>query len=214
MNIKSNFCALVKAAHRYQYVKITDNYDNNKSKPIFYFTFLQIMIIIVSILISLFTKEGINSNFAGFIISALSLFVGIFFTFLLTLYDKFKNIDFSKYLKTKDIYENTKGIKLKNFFKKITVLSLYAVVLCIVSIILLGATFIFSELNVPTFIINKLKAVENPCDFLLIQTITLKIYKVVTFYFLFDIILITFYLITSFYDFLISEYDSVKLSKL
>ncbi len=221
MKFNQNLRDLIVDSHRYQYVGISDAKAMERKQPklrickwLFFFSKAQWIIIGISIVISLFIPKGISSDFAGYIVSGLSLFVGIFFTFIITLYDKFKNIDFSKYDKKISEEKHYIGIRLKNFFKKVTVLSLYSIILSIICIILLSITLLFGE-----YINNCQCSIMFVCDFLkigdywcVVKYVLAKLYGTIVFYFLFDFLLIAVYLISSIYDFIISEYNQIKLS--
>jgi hypothetical protein len=213
MNFKKNLIDLISDAHFYQYAGINDTKKNCvKKRPLLFFTRIQWLLIIIAILVSIFIKKGFSDEFAGYIISGLSLFVGLFFTFLITLYDKFKSIDFSQYHKSVNENNNKIGIKLKNFFTKISVLTLYSVLISIISILLLSVTLLFSEINYTIDFCYFLQAIKQKEIYDILKTIFVFSYRVVTLYFLLDFLLITIYINSSFYDFIISEYNKVKLS--
>jgi hypothetical protein len=213
MNFRKNLYDLISDAHRYQYSDIAESKDDaKKKKPLLYFTLPQWSIIVLSISITLLIKNGFSENFAGYIISGLSLFVGIFFTFLITLYDKFKSIDFNQFQKSVNEVKYPIGVKLKNFFKKVSVLALYSVIISIVSILLLSATLIFPQINIEIDIFNFIKSIDEQTVCTIIKTSLIIIYRVIVLYFLLDFLLITLYIISSFYDFIVSEINKVKLS--
>ena len=209
----NNITDLVKDAHFYQYADISDTEEQIKKKrPKAFFTKVQWIIIVCAILINVIIQDGDNKDFCGYVISGLSLFVGIFFTFIIALYDKFCNVDFSKYQYNNSMENYPLGVRLKNYYKKTTVLSLYLVVLSIVCILLLSCTLLFepylnkhiNSLNVLTNICN------NSCLFTL-EALALFVYRSFVFYFLIDFVLITIYLTASIYDYIIGEYNKVKL---
>lgn len=213
MNFRKNLYDLISDAHLYQYSEIAQlKAEIKKKKPIFYFTLSQWAIILLSIIITLIKKNGFSENFAGYIISGLSLFVGIFFTFLITLYDKFKSIDFNQFQKSVNEDKYQIGLKIKNFFKMVSVLSLYSVLISIVSILLLSATLIFSQINIEINIVQFINTIEQKTFYFIFKTSLILLYRIAVLYFLFDFVLITLYIISSFYDFIISEINKVKLS--
>lgn len=212
MNFK-NLTDLVKDAHFYQYADISDTEEQiEKKRPKAFFTKAQWIVIVCAILINVIIQDGYNNDFCGYVISGLSLFVGIFFTFIIALYDKFTNVDFSKYHYNNSIENYPLGIKLKNYYKKTTVLSLYLVLLSIICILLLSCTLLFEDhLNKTINPINVLANISNNHYLFTLKAIALFVYRSVVFYFLIDFVLITIYLTASIYDFIISEYNKVKL---
>src|SRR5690606_5350409 len=198
MNFRKNLYDLISDAHRYQYSDIAElKNDTKKKKPLLYFTLTQWGIILLSISITLFIRNGFSENCAGYIISGLSLFVGIFFTFLITLYDKFKSIDFNQFQKSVNEDKHHIGLKLKNFFKKVSVLALYSVIISIVSILLLSATLIFPQINIEINIVHFFSSIEEQTAYAIFKTLSILLYRVIVLYFLLDFLLITLYIISS-----------------
>lgn len=214
MNFKENLKDLIKDAHEFQYKEIGKTIEENKkNRPTLYFTKIQWAFIFLSLVIAFFAKKGFSDAFSGYIIPGLSLFVGMFFTFLITLYDKFRSIDFSQYHFDVSQEKYPEGVRLKNYFKKITVLSLYATIISILCICLLSINLLTGYVSLDT---EKLEIVKKLTDInwgLTFQAGVGFIYKFTTLYFLLDFLLIAVYIISSFYDFMMSEYNQVKLKK-
>lgn len=209
-NFSKDIVELLNEAWSYQYKEIGEKEEVNKeNKPYLFFSNFQFVIIIVCILLIIIKTDGFGNEFSGYIISSLSLFVGLFFTFIIVLYDKFKSIDFSKHKKDINLKLYHEGVRMKNFFKKITILTLYAILLSLICIVLLCASLLFPDLS------NNLSYKRLTFDkFLYIENLILifkTFYRLITYYFILDFLLITVYIISAFYDFLIGEYDRVKL---
>ena len=208
-----NLKNLIEDAHKYQYADIADTKEQIKEKkPKGYFTKTQWIILVLSVAANIVLQEGYNTDFCGSVISGLSLFVGIFFTFIIALYGKFNDIDFSQFHINVSEDKRTIGIRLKNYFKKTTVLSLYLILLSIICILLLSCTLLFDSFfnqNINPLEIFKTFQVNSICCF--VQAIVIFIYRSVVFYFLIDFVLMTVYLTSSIYDYIISEYNKVKL---
>lgn len=214
MNFK-NLIDLIKEAHKYQYADISDSEELiDTKKPILFFTKVQWGLVITAILINIFIKSGYNKEFCGYIISGLSLFTGIFFTFIIALYDSFTNADFSKYYKSNSMENYPLGVRLINYYKKTTVLSIYLILLSIISIILLSCTLLFNSiLNQDLDLIRILPNICNESFLFIIKTIGIFVYRLLIFYFLSDFVVITIYLTSSIYDFIIYKYEKVNLEK-
>lgn len=208
-----NLKDLIKDAQQYQYADIADTEEQIKEKkPKAYFTTTQWIILVFAVLVNFVLREGYHTDFCGYVISGLSLFVGIFFTFIIALYDKFNNVDFSKYHYSNNIENYPLGIRLKNYYKKTTVLSIYLILLSIVCILLLSCTLLFeSTLNQHFELISVFTNIGHETLPNTLKAIGIVAYRSLCFYFLIDFVLITVYLLSSIYDYIISEYNKVKL---
>ena len=137
-----------------------------------------------------------------------ALIAGLFFSFILMLIDMFRKIDFEPYKKTNNAGLMPLGVRLKNYYKKATTLSFYIILLALISILLLS----FSLFDVNIEQTWGLETCILACPTLQeAKKIFVYLYRVTTLYFLLDFLWITLYLIASFYDYIGSEYDKVKL---
>jgi len=209
MNFKDQLLALLKEAHKYQYVDISDTQEKEKQKkPRWYFTRVQWGLIILSALIALLTQGSFDEDFAGYIVSGLSLFAGLFFSFILILLDNFQKIDFEPFKKENNARLMPLGVRLKNYYKKATALSFYIILLSMLCICLLSLSLFDIKIGITSTFLGDSCMGKN----LLWGTSLLAfLYKTTTIYFLLDFLWITLYLITSFHDYISSEYDKVKL---
>lgn len=216
MSFKAALKRLVYDAHIFQYAEVNSSTSSiEKNKPRYYFTKIQWGLLIISIVIAITTRNGFGKEFAGYVVSALSLFAGLFFSFILMLIDKFQKIDFSPYKKDTNAQLMPIGIRLKNYYKKATTLSFYIIVLALLCILLLSASLIevpFNEIYqflakcIPISYIDIWETLWRIASF-----IVKSIYRGVSIYFLLDFLWITLYLLSSFFDYVGSEYDKVKL---
>ncbi len=198
---------LIKEAHKYQYAGIADTKDKvERKKPRLFFTKQQWILVVFSSLVAYFMQGGFNDEFAGYVVSGLSLFAGLFFSFVLMMFDKFRGIDFESF--RDNAREVRLGIRLKNYYKKSTALSFYIILLSLLCILLLSASLFDMKIS-----IGKVSS-----DFPLVTQVfvVLKgvggfLYRATTIYFLLNFLWITLYLIASFYDYVESEYDKVRL---
>jgi len=212
-SFKVNLFDLIRDAYLWEYKDIGDTEEDiKKKKPRMFFTKIQWFFVLLSIVSIIFTAKGFSPDFAGYIISGLSLFVGVLFSFVLTLFDKFKNIDFSEYKKEKSEEKYIIGVKLKRFFKKTTILTLYSAILSIVCIILLAITLIMPKINIEISYCSLIENITNTPLYTLTKIFCITLYRGCLVYFLLNFILITVYIISSFYDYMISEINKIKLS--
>ncbi len=207
MNFNRLLLDLIKEAHKYQYAGIADTKDEvERKKPRLFFTKQQWILVVFSSLVAYFMQGGFNDEFAGYVVSGLSLFAGLFFSFVLMMFDKFRGIDFESF--RDNAREVRLGIRLKNYYKKSTALSFYIILLSLLCILLLSASLFDMKIS-----IGKVSS-----DFPLVTQVfvVLKgvggfLYRATTIYFLLNFLWITLYLIASFYDYVESEYDKVRL---
>lgn len=76
MNFKGQLRTLFNEAHKYQYADISDTPEKVKQKkPSYYFTRVQWALIMLSALIALLTKGRFDKDFAGYVVSGLSLYL-------------------------------------------------------------------------------------------------------------------------------------------
>ena len=210
-NSDSNLLGLIRDAHFWEYADINDNVKKSKAKkPKMFFTKSQLLLIIIAILCTSFTN-GISADAAGYVISAMSLFTAMLIALVVSLFDKFGNTNFDKYkeVNNSDLYPF--GIRLKNYFKKTIILTLYTAVLSILCILLLTFLVLYKpmvlEIDLYAFISN----INEYDNLFIVKAILLFLYRIILFYFLLNFIYITMQLITSFYDYMVSEIQNVKL---
>ena len=216
MSFREALKSLVSDAHLFQYAEVNSTTSNiEKNKPRYYFTKIQWGILMISVVVSITTVDGFGKDFAGYVVSALSLFAGLFFSFILMLIDKFQKIDFSPYKKDVNAQLMPIGVRLKNYHKKATTLSFYIIVLALLCILLLSASLLSIPFHEICQLVEKIisasyidvwKTIWEISSF-----IVKSIYRGVSIYFLLDFLWITLYLLSSFFDYVGSEYDKVKL---
>ena len=209
MSFREALKSLVSDAHLFQYAEVNSTASNiEENKPRYYFTKIQWGILMISVVVSITTVNGFGKDFAGYVVSALSLFAGLFFSFILILLDSFQKIDFEPFKKENNARLMPLGVRLKNYYKKATALSFYIILLSMLSICLLSLSLFDIKIGItPTFL-------RDSCigkNFLWGIPFLTFLYKATTIYFLLDFLWITLYLITSFHDYISSEYDKVKL---
>jgi len=207
MNVKDYLLSLIGEAHKWQYTDI----NGQEKVPKFYFLPVQWILLFISIVVSLSVmNNGISRDFAGYAITALSIFVGLFLSLILMVFDKFNSIDFSKIRGEKQIY----AIRTKNFFKQFTALTSYSILIALLSLLLLAAslfgesmTISFSEIEI--IISGKWHQIALR----VLKVVVSCTYRICTIYFLLDFLYITVYALTSMYDYIKSEYDKIKIKR-
>lgn len=211
-NFDPNFFDLLKDAHVWEYTEINDNKEKQaKKKPKFYFTVTQWLLIAIAAICVVVCPKGIDANFAGYIITGLSLFAGLLFTLAVSLFDKFNSVDFTQYKEAVNAEMYPFGVRLKNYFKKSIILTLYTAIMAIVCILLLALVYMFDGMQESVDIISICK---NLCQYdwcYLVKAVLILFFRLVLYYMLLNFIYITKQMITSFYDYMVSEIDKIKL---
>lgn len=191
---------LIADGHRWQYTDISD-YIN---KPRFYFTPVQWTLIFVSIIFTPFLFKGFNQQFVSYVLAALSIFVGLFLTLILTAFEKFKTLQVTGFTHEEQRYYKTR----KNFFKQFTSLTAYAIIISLLCIVLLGIISLVdpllndSILNHPYATPNK----ETISKFLIVFFKT--VYNTIIMYFLLDFLVLVLYAVTSIHSYMSTEFDN------
>lgn len=211
-NFDQNLVDLLSDAHKWEYTEINDKKEKSqKRKPKLFFTRVQWLIVLMSIGCTLLCPNGLRSDFAGYIISGMSLFVGLLFTLVVTLFDKFKDTDFDKYKKSNNADLHPLGVRLKNFFKKSIILTLYTAIIAIVCILMLALILMSDKMNTPIDVFNSVKYYTDYGIIFCIKAAILLLYRTILFYLLLNFVYITKQMITSFYDYMVSEIDKIHL---
>lgn len=193
---------LLRDGQKWQY---TDIWENEK-KPVLYFTQIQWAIICITLISIPLLKKGFPTGFIDYVMTALSIFVGLFLTLILTAFDKFKALPKI----TKPTYKEQDYLKTrKNFFKQFTALTSYAIVISLLCIFLLGIVSLSSFFNDSLF--NHPFAtpnLDNALRFLYLLTTT--IYNGLIIYFLLDFLILVLYAVTSIHAFMQVEFDKIE----
>lgn len=211
-NFDQNFFDLLKDAHAWEYSQINDNKERQaERKPKLYFTLAQWLLIALAAVCVVLCPKGIDANFAGYIISGLSLFAGILFSLAVSLFDKFNNVNFTQYKESVNADLYPFGARLKNYFKKTIILTLYTAILAIGCILMLALIYMFDGLQESIDIVS---IVKNWCQYdwrFILKVGFISVFRLVLFYMLLNFMYITKQMITSFYDYMVSEINKIKL---
>lgn len=212
-NFDQNLFDLLRDAHKWEYTDINDNKEKSqKKKPTLFFTRFQWLLVLLSIGCTVLCPNGLSSDFAGYIISGMSLFVGLLFTLVVTLFDNFRDTDFNKYKRTNNADLYPLGVRLKNFFKKSIILILYTAIIAIVCILMLALILMSDKMNTLIEVNNAVMYYTEYGIMFCIKAVLLLIYRTILFYLLLNFVYITKQMITSFYDYMVSEIDNIHLS--
>lgn len=156
----------------------------------------------IAIIATIFVNTGINKDFAGYIISALSIFIGLNISLIIMVFDKFNSTDFDTNNKTYKV--KVRLLKHRNFFMQFTSLTAYSIILSLILIVLLSMCFnqhFTSSISISEKIVYAWEMVKtdwNPvwsCKAFIsaVGQVVILIFRCITYYLLFYFIIILFY---------------------
>jgi hypothetical protein len=169
-------------------------------------------IFIVGLMLSIFFSDLVNPIFAGYTVTALSIFVGLFTTILILIFDKFINNSIVTQKKEKDIYINNKKslsdsqlsfIRTKNFSRKFVFVSLEGLLIAIAVIIfflvplMLKDRFTIDLLNY-TFVFNNITINAIGIFFINTLILVIRVFIIIFLYKFFKYLIVIFSLLGSY----------------
>lgn len=162
---------------------------------------------------ALFLKRGFSDNFAGYTISFLGIFIGLFTTIIISLFEK-KDQMISKY-ELSDQNEKLRLVKFKNYQLQFTALVSYSIVIALLIICLLFGVLLFSQsradLRNYTFIANK-DELSITSLWLFCKASLLYLHRFIVVYLLSRFLTTTLFSVASYFSFIISEYKRLRLT--
>lgn len=206
-SIKSLIVPLIRGGIKWQYISL----NGKETPPKFYFSGVQVSIIVISIILTLCLHYGLTKDLIGYIISAFAISVSLFMSLLVNIFDKFDKTDF----RTTDLSDDeiTRLVQKKHFFKKFISITSYLVVLSILIIVLCSVNYIIPldkfKLDISNIIFD-IKKIEWVYT---LKNITVVVYRICLLYFIMNYLLLTLFIAGSSYEYYISELDKVKILK-
>lgn len=204
-SVKKLIKPLIKSGHDWQFITI----NGDESKPKFYFSNVQWVILLMSGIVLLKLSNGISKDIIGYIMGAFSISVSLFMSLLVSIFDKFENTSFEK--GDKDEPEIVRLKQKKNFFKRFISITSYLVVLSILVVVLSGLTYLFNlsenTISFKTFTlewsqINVILTLKNGA---------ILFYRVILNYFLLNYLFLTLFVTGSAYEYYMSEISRRKI---
>lgn len=211
---------IIEDAHKWQKQSLLHELEDSKTKKKNYFKTLKILSLMTAIIATIFVNTGINKDFAGYIISALSIFIGLNISLIIMVFDKFNSTDFDTNNKTYKV--KVRLLKHRNFFMQFTSLTAYSIILSLILIVLLSMCFnqhFTSSISVSEKIVYAWEMVKtdwNPvwsCKAFIsaVGQVVILIFRCITYYLLFYFIIIIFYSIGSTYAYISQEYKAKEI---
>ncbi|VDH16153.1 Uncharacterised protein [Algoriella xinjiangensis] len=154
-------------------------------------------------------NKGFDKDFSGYLISALSIYIGLVMTLITFMFDKFNSKDFSY----DNVDEKEKLILLKNFYKKFITISSQAVFNSIICIFLLSISLSISKMNIDIIKVLKGIDIKKEIDFWLsIKMFLILSYRAYTLYVIFRLFFRVIYIVVSSFNYFNKEMDKMKIT--
>jgi len=174
------------------------------------FTDTQIISLLLSCLSFVLLKHGFTDNFAEYTIAFLGIFIGLFTTLLITLFDKKDNIVL-RFRESEDETEKARLIKAKNYFFQFTGLISYSILIALILTLLLLSVLLFPATKINLWHLKFVNSITLFSVILFIKAGLIIVSRFLTAYLLCRFLALTLYALSSFFSFLLSEYRQIRL---
>lgn len=183
---------LIKDGHEWQY----KNLNGTGKRPRFYFSFLQIIALFISVLFVINEPDGLSSSAKDYILGCLSIMVALFLSLILVVFDK------SKPLVMEDDKKVTR-IHSWNFFYQFNALTSYAILVALVVIIFTIIELVFNiSFNLSDYYFVPYYTWNFNAVILFIKGCIVAFMRLCVIYFLIDFFIICLYAICSIYQYM------------
>ncbi|HTB06141.1 MAG TPA: hypothetical protein VK806_04240 [Bacteroidia bacterium] len=171
------------------------------------FTTSQVIGFIIAVT-SVFTlPSGFSKDFAGDIIVFLGIFIGLFASIIIAMFDSSKRM-FEKFDTATEV-EKTLIRQKRNYAVQFTGLTSYSILFALIVIGLLAITLLSEKFNTNIYnyeFITTLKTIDAHAFILFCKVAILMVIRFFIIYLLFSFFIITIFAITSYSTYLLSEY--------
>jgi hypothetical protein len=176
------------------------------------FTQTQYLSAFIAVVALYLLPTGFDNNFAGYTISFLGIFIGLFTGIVVSLYDKREKL--LEGLKDAELTEKGRRVKIKNYMVQFTGLTAYAIVLGLIIALLLSLSLLTkkAQINIIEYSFAKFSQIGWPQIKNFIKVLMLAVHRFVTLYFLFNFFSVTIYAISSYFSFISSDYKRMQIT--
>ena len=177
------------------------------------YTHTQILCFVGALVLLFLLPQGVNDNFAEYAIAFLGIFVGLFTSIIIALYDKSNSLYDGIQHKTGN--EKSRIAIIRNYLVQFTGLTAYTIILALIAVVLLLGILLFPETRINIW---KYHFIDQWRDLNLTTTLTFLrlaiviLFRVFLFNLLLNFFLVTLYSLSSYFSFLQSEYKTLGLS--
>lgn len=175
------------------------------------YTQMQRLSFIAAIVCEVILKIGFSDNFAIGMITFFGIFIGLFATIVISLENSSKNllVDYHK----KTIIEQARVKKNKNYLVQFTGLTSYSILIALILVGLLSMPLLNDgfKKNVFDFKLISFQNIDFPSIICFAKLVVIVVHRFFTVYLLLTFFIITIYSITSYFSYLQSEYQKMKI---
>lgn len=173
----------------------------------------QVAGIIMAVVLYWILPQGINDNFAEYAIAFLGIFVGLFTSIIISLYDKaeglYENFD------NKTSKEKARIEMVRNYLVQFTGLTAYSIVLALMAVVLLLGILLFpnARVNINDYHwVRSWSQVNFYTTGTFVRLAIVSVFRVGLLYLLMNFFFVTLFSLSSYFSFLLSEYKKLGIT--
>ncbi len=194
---------LINKGHEWQY----KNLNGNGNRPKLYFTQLQLIALLVSILFAYAKPKGLSSEMINYVLSSLSIMTALFLSLIIIIFDKFNNFNF----KGENDDENIHKFHMWNFFYQFNAITSYAILISTTVIILLVFILMFGkEIDLSQYKFVPYKTITSKSILLFFKLSFVYAVRITIVYFLLDFFILCIYAISSIFQYISNEFTKKR----
>jgi hypothetical protein len=174
------------------------------------YTHSEIICFLSAIGLAILLPAGINDNFAEYAIAFLGIFVGLFTSIIIALFDKGKTL--YEGFDDKTNIEKTRIDIIRNYLVQFTGLTAYSIVLALISVVLLLGILLFpgARANLRSYhFVHSLAAINLATTITFVRLTAVILFRVTLLCLLLNFFSVTLFSLSSYFSFLQSEYKQL-----
>lgn len=178
------------------------------------YTHTQKAAFVIGVIGAFLLQPGFKENFAGYTISFLGIFIGLFTSINISLYEQRKFM-IGNYNEQLDI-DRVRSAKIKNFLIQFSGIISYAILLALILVVLLIPVLLFKQTNSDVShyrFVRSFKEINIASTWAFIKASLLLIHRFFILNLLCNFFASTLYGITSYFSFLKSEYNGINVGE-
>lgn len=176
-------------------------------------THTQLGSLALSILLCILLPTGINDNFAEYAIAFLGIFVGLFTSIIISLYDKGKTLYDG--ISNKSSQEKARIEIVRNYLVQFTGLTAYSIVLALIAVVMLLGVLLFPNARVDILqyhFVSSFAEVNYKSAVTFFRLSGVLLFRFTLLSLLLNFFAVTLFSLSSYFSFLMSEHKKLGLS--
>jgi hypothetical protein len=179
------------------------NLNGQGKKPQLYFTSLQWVAIVITLLFVGTKPTGLSREIIDYVLSSLSIMMALFLSLIIVIFDKFNNFNFEGI----DDKEKVHKFHMWNFFYQFNAITSYAILISSIVIMLLILTLLFGkEVDVSKYAFVSFGEIDKRAVVLFFKLSFVYIIRFVIVYFLLDFFILCIYAISAIFQYVSNEF--------